>query len=183
MSARINDELAPTYEQLKTKAMELVREAAIVYGAYNATVREPDGDFADFQTLHELQALCQADFAFISIKAERDALAVENGEMRSAIDAAIVVAHQSSGIAGWHLNGDIAGWDEILPELNIETPATSAALAAVKKQAGIEAVEQFAERMLTLANDPTYSTASNRNDFREAFRKADIYLIELREAK
>ncbi|HGM5304190.1 TPA: hypothetical protein ACKP17_000364 [Serratia marcescens] len=80
-----------------------------------------------------------------ALKAERDALAdrvkalaVENAEMRGVIDAAIGVANNSSGIAGWHLNGEIADWDEILPELNIETPATDAALAAIQAQ-GVEA--------------------------------------------
>ncbi|ELJ5771814.1 hypothetical protein RS405_003761 [Serratia marcescens] len=70
--------------------------------------------------------------SYEALKAERDALAVENAEMRGVIDAAVAVANNSAGIAGWHLNGEIAGWDEILPELNIETPATDAALAAIQ---------------------------------------------------
>ncbi|WP_406822843.1 hypothetical protein [Serratia marcescens] len=70
--------------------------------------------------------------SYEALKAERDALAVENAAMRGVIDAAIGVANNSSGIAGWHLNGEIADWDEILPELNIETPATDAALAAIR---------------------------------------------------
>uniref|UniRef100_UPI0015F4CE45 hypothetical protein n=1 Tax=Serratia sp. ME47 TaxID=2744257 RepID=UPI0015F4CE45 len=60
-----------------------------------------------------------------------------------------------------------------------ETPATDAALAAIQAQG----VEKFAERMLTLANDPTYSTASHRNDLRDAGAKAMNYAAELREAK
>ncbi|MET5152011.1 hypothetical protein [Serratia marcescens] len=72
-----------------------------------------------------------------------DALAVENAAMRSVIDAAIGVANNSSGIAGWHLNGEIADWEEILPELNIETPATDAALAAIQAHG----VEKFADHM------------------------------------
>lgn len=83
-----------------------------------------------------------------ALKAERDAqqkradeLAVENAAMRGVIDAAIGVANNSSGIAGWHLNGEIADWDEILPELNIETPITSEALAAIQAQG----VEKFAD--------------------------------------
>ncbi len=47
--------------------------------------------------------------------------------MHEAIEAVRSVADNSSGIAGWHLNGDIATWEEILPEINdIETPATDA---------------------------------------------------------
>ncbi|HEJ7024533.1 hypothetical protein GW643_13545 [Serratia marcescens] len=74
--------LAVENAALKSKAAELVHEASEVYSAYNATIREPDGDFMDMQTLYEMQ--------------------------------------------------------------RIETPATSAALAAIKKQAGIEAVEEAA---------------------------------------
>ncbi|WP_274519000.1 hypothetical protein [Serratia nematodiphila] len=44
-------------------------------------------------------------------------------------------------------------------------------------------MEKFAERMLTLANDLTYSTASHRNDLRDAGAKAMDYATELREAK
>ncbi|WP_455872129.1 hypothetical protein [Serratia proteamaculans] len=62
---------------------------------------------------------------------------------------------------------------------NIETPATDAALAAIEARG----VEKFGERMLTLANDPTYSTASHRNDLRDAGSKAKDYAIELREGK
>lgn len=76
-----------------------------------------------------------------------DALAVENAEMRSVIDAAVEVSDNSAGIAGWHLNGEIAGWDEILPELNIETPATSAALAAIEERVWAEA-KDLAKSML-----------------------------------
>ncbi|MEG9794511.1 hypothetical protein V6X42_18755 [Serratia marcescens] len=107
---------------------------------------------ADEAAKELFNALIRVRDGYISaLKAERDAqqkradaLAVENAEMRGVIDAAVAVANNSAGIAGWHLNGEIAGWDEILPELNIETPATDAALAAINKQAGIEAVEEAA---------------------------------------
>ncbi len=56
--------------------------------------------------------------------------------MHETIEAVRSVADNSSGIAGWHLNGDIATWEEILPEINdIETPATDAFLAEVRAQA------------------------------------------------
>ncbi|MGF2655822.1 terminase [Serratia marcescens] len=91
--------------------------------------------------------------SYEALKAERDALAVENVAMRSVIDAAIGVANNSSGIAGWHLNGEIADWDEILPELNIETPVTDAALAAIQAQAKAEAIEQLAIQLEQLPDD------------------------------
>ncbi|MEF6519701.1 hypothetical protein U9934_03080 [Escherichia coli] len=65
-----------------------------------------------------------------------NALAAENEAMHETIEAVRSVADNSSGIAGWHLNGDIATWEEILPEINdIETPATDAFLAEVRAQA------------------------------------------------
>ncbi|MBN5410197.1 hypothetical protein JY552_04405 [Serratia marcescens] len=80
-----------------------------------------------------------------------DALAVENVDMRGVIDAAIGVANNSSGIAGWHLNGEIADWDEILPELNIETPATDAALAAIRNEATVRALNHLRDCQLISA--------------------------------
>ncbi|EEX2621373.1 hypothetical protein EM846_06860 [Escherichia coli] len=63
-------------------------------------------------------------------------LAAENAAMHETIEAVRSVADNSSGIAGWHLNGDIATWEEILPEINdIETTATDAFLAEVRAQA------------------------------------------------
>lgn len=65
-----------------------------------------------------------------------NALAAENEAMHETIEAVRSVADNSSGIAGWHLNGDIATWEEILPEINdIETTATDAFLAEVRAQA------------------------------------------------
>ncbi|HAJ7849036.1 TPA: hypothetical protein HNW59_18810 [Escherichia coli] len=75
------------------------------------------------------------------------ALAAENAAMHETIEAVRSVADNSSGIAGWHLNGDIATWEEILPEINdIETTATDAFLAEVRAQG----VEMFAECAYTL---------------------------------
>ena len=60
-------------------------------------------------------------------------LAAENVAMRQTIEAVRGVADNSSGIAGWHLNGDIAKWSEILPEIDdIETPATDRIVAGIK---------------------------------------------------
>ncbi|HIA8865640.1 TPA: hypothetical protein ACWSLT_000977 [Escherichia coli] len=60
-------------------------------------------------------------------------LVAENIVLHRAIKAVHNVADNSSGVADWHLNGDIATWEEILPEINdIETPATDAFLADVR---------------------------------------------------
>ncbi|MEL3286855.1 hypothetical protein R9S37_01845 [Escherichia coli] len=79
---------------------------------------------------------------FAEAEAKCAALAAENAEMHETIEAVRSVADNSSGIAGWHLNGDIATWEEILPEINdIETPATDAFLAEVRAQ-GVEMMRE-----------------------------------------
>ncbi|MGK6922029.1 hypothetical protein I8U41_00019510 [Escherichia coli] len=84
---------------------------------------------------------------FAELEAKCAALAAENAAMHETIEAVRSVADNSSGIAGWHLNGDIATWEEILPEINdIETTATDAFLAEVRAQG----VEMFAECAYTL---------------------------------
>ncbi|HCR6164380.1 hypothetical protein [Shigella sonnei] len=81
------------------------------------------------------------------LESERVVLAAENAVMLETIEAVRSVADNSSGIAGWHLNGDIATWEEILPEINdIETTATDTFLAEVRAQG----VEMFAECAYTL---------------------------------
>ncbi|HCI7613695.1 TPA: hypothetical protein NPW11_002481 [Escherichia coli] len=73
---------------------------------------------------------------FAEAEAKCAALAAENAAMHETIEAVRSVADNSSGIAGWHLNGDIATWEEILPEINdIETTATEAFLAEVRAKA------------------------------------------------
>lgn len=65
-------------------------------------------------------------------------LAAENVTMRETIEAVRGVADNSSGIAGWHLNGEIAQWSEILPEIDdIETPATDRIVAEAEAR-GVE---------------------------------------------
>ncbi len=95
-------------------------------------------------------------------------------EDRGITDRYAAMAH------GWELAMERI-YEEVIPLIDDlpETPATDATLAAIQAQG----VEKFAERMLTLANDPTYSTASHRNDLRDAGAKAMNYAAELREAK
>lgn len=109
------------------------------------------GEFVRFEDHQQTVSALEAERDAQQKRA--DAQAVENVEMRGVIDAAVAVANNSAGIAGWHLNGEIAGWDEILPELNIETPATDAALAAIRTQAKAEAIEQLAIQLEQLPDD------------------------------
>lgn len=124
-----------------------------------------------------------------------DALAVENAGLKSALTAKAYIDFIKSN--GWNagaktINGKFAGFMD--PEVDfgsmtfehakklidaVETTATDAALASIEARG----VEKFADRMLTLANDPTYSTASHRNDLRDAGAKAMNYAAELREGK
>ncbi len=66
------DALAVENAALKSKAAELVHEASEVYSAYNATIREPDGDFMDMQTLYEMQRIetLSTDAALAAIQAQ-----------------------------------------------------------------------------------------------------------------
>ncbi|EEZ4300489.1 hypothetical protein [Escherichia coli] len=82
-----------------------------------------------------IESIKQADVAVKLAHEKFSALAAENAAMHETVEAVRSVADNSSGIAGWHLNGDIATWEEILPEINdIETPATDALLAEVRAQ-------------------------------------------------
>lgn len=85
-----------------------------------------------------------------ALEAERDALAdrvnalaVENAEMRKAIDFATAEdmwIEQHDGMLDYRYQE----WYVDVLNAATETPATDAALAAIKKQAGIEAVEEAA---------------------------------------
>lgn len=56
LTDRVNA-LAVENAALKSKVAELVHEASEVYSAYNATIKEPDGDFMDMQTLYEMKCI------------------------------------------------------------------------------------------------------------------------------
>ncbi|EQT23799.1 hypothetical protein G836_02801 [Escherichia coli HVH 184 (4-3343286)] len=87
---------------------------------------------------------------FAELEARCAALAAESAVMLETIEAVRSVADNSSGISGWHLNGDIATWEEILPEINdIEPPATDAFLAEVRAQG----VEMYADNLDNGADD------------------------------
>ncbi|MBH2935551.1 hypothetical protein I5Q40_11150 [Serratia marcescens] len=64
--------LAVENAALKSKGGKLVHEASEVYSAYNATIKEPDGDFMDMQTLYEMQCIetPATDAALAAIQAQ-----------------------------------------------------------------------------------------------------------------
>ncbi|MET5960882.1 hypothetical protein WIA93_08290 [Citrobacter amalonaticus] len=63
-----------------------------------------------------------------------NALAAENAHMQQVIGDVQTLYYESDGIVGYHLNGDIAKWDDVMPDLWAETPATDAYLAEVRTQ-------------------------------------------------
>ncbi|PLO10685.1 hypothetical protein CWN46_06815 [Klebsiella pneumoniae] len=87
---------------------------------------------------------------FLKLAKAYQELAAENVAMRETIEAVRGVADNSSGIAGWHLNGEIAKWSEILPEIDdVETPATDRIVAGIKA----DGVEEFAAKLRIPGDD------------------------------
>lgn len=70
------------------------------------------------------------------------ALAAENAHMQQVIGDVQTLYYESDGIVGYHLNGDIAKWDDVIPDLWSEAPSTDAFLAEVRAQG----VEMFADK-------------------------------------
>ncbi|MGQ8895305.1 hypothetical protein ACUQWX_23570, partial [Klebsiella variicola] len=106
------------------------------------------------QTVNELIASLESagelsirEQKFLKLAKAHVQLAAENVVMRETIEAVRGVADNSSGIAGWHLNGEIAQWSEILPEIDdIETPTTD----RIVVEAEARGVEKF------IASLPSY---------------------------
>lgn len=99
---------------------------------------------SDLATQLEVQFVRSTNMAVQLANAESKCreLAAENAGLKAVIESVQGVANQSQGIAGWHLNGAVADWDEILPEINnVETPATDASLAEVRAQ-GVEMLRE-----------------------------------------
>lgn len=107
---------------------------------------------------------------FLKLAKEFKQLAAENVAIRETIEAVRGVADNSSGIAGWHLNGEIAQWSEILPEIdNIETPATDRIVAGIKA----DGVEEFAAHLRANYNGASVCKiiALGADDFAKQLRK------------
>ncbi|MCY0071177.1 hypothetical protein LCT09_25790 [Klebsiella pneumoniae] len=102
------------------------------------------------QSLESAGELSIREQKFLKLAKEFKQLAAENVAIRETIEAVRGVADNSSGIAGWHLNGEIAQWSEILPEIdNIETPATDRIVAGIKA----DGVEEFAVKLRIPGDD------------------------------
>ena len=80
------------------------------------------------------------------------ALEAEVLRLRGALDSVQQVANRSDGIAGWHLNGDIASWDSILPEVEdvLSTPLTPTTLNELVEKVEKMTIERCAGECKTL---------------------------------
>ncbi|MGQ6138330.1 hypothetical protein ACUNGZ_12055 [Serratia sp. IR-2025] len=120
-----------------------------------------------------------------SVKAERDALAVENAAMREALDSIRIFSSDT-------LSGpsdsvpDMAAWlregvEYLYHISNVETPVTDAALAAIQAQ-GVEklADKLDAEIEQFMSGAFFYDEISSREAISKMVRE---YATELREAK
>ncbi|MGM1347685.1 hypothetical protein [Serratia liquefaciens] len=134
------------------------------------------------------------------VKAERDALAVDNAELKSAVTAKAYIDFIESN--GWNagvktINGKFAGFMD--PEVDfgsmtfehakklidaVETPATSAALAAIRADAMAEGAEIVASKAQVI-----YQERHKSGDFESAgkylttIKFANNIASDIREAK
>ncbi|EOF5964916.1 hypothetical protein ACK1FJ_003987 [Salmonella enterica] len=79
-------------------------------------------------------------------------LAAENAHMQQVIGDVQTLYYESDGIVGYHLNGDIAKWDDVMPDLWSEAPDTDAFLAEVRAQARNEGINYAASRLAAAFN-------------------------------
>ncbi|EPR2253405.1 hypothetical protein ACU01S_002522 [Yersinia enterocolitica] len=81
--------------------------------------------------------------------AESTALKAENCIQDFIISAVKDLVRESDGVTGWHRNGDVATWDEVLPELShSDTPTTTQVLNEIKAQG----VMEFAAEMESITD-------------------------------
>ncbi|GAA4493678.1 hypothetical protein [Pseudaeromonas paramecii] len=69
--------------------------------------------------LSTIPEVADLDVAITSLVNCRQRMKEQRDELLAALVAVQAVANNSQGIAGWHLNGDLAGWDELLPEVGM----------------------------------------------------------------
>ncbi len=119
-----------------------------------------------------------------ALEAERDALAVENAALKVAVDGFNQELYgKGFEVLGWHLNGDTEPLDNWFGEndWNPETPATSAALAAIRTESHIAGVEAAANRIGVISLK--YNPGQKHELIKAIGREVIKYATELREAK
>lgn len=113
-----------------------------------------------------------------------NALAVENAALKVAVDGFNQELYgKGFEVLGWHLNGDTEPLDNWFGEndWNPETPATSAALAAIRTESHIAGVEAAANRIGVISLK--YNPGQKHELIKAIGREVIKYATELREAK
>ncbi|EAB5938167.1 TPA: hypothetical protein NO409_000009 [Salmonella enterica] len=89
---------------------------------------------------------------YAELEAKCAAMVAENAHMQQVIGDVQTLYYESDGIVGYHLNGDIAKWDDVMPDLWSEAPATNDFLAEVRAQARNEGINYAAGRLAAAFN-------------------------------
>lgn len=165
--AERNAELVTEVEKLRAERDASLNEERV----WEKTMMEVCGEDGPASVAVEIRnLLALRNTALTALKAQVEQLAAENVAIRETIEAVRGVADNSSGIAGWHLNGEIAQWSEILPEIDdIETPATDRIVA----EAEARGVEKFAAHLRTNDNGKSVCKmiALGADDFAKQLRE------------
>jgi len=150
-----------TMESVKQRIQQLTKSAGR-NDAYQISINEE----RELACLRELVAVTE----------QRDAVVVENVALKKVISDVQGIYYKSDGVAGYHLNGQIATWDEVMPDLwEIETPATDAAIAALRA----EGAYFVANRMLAAWEAGFIDdTAKNASDIARMILTATEFMSE-----
>lgn len=112
-----------------------------------------DGDLVYYSDYAELEKKYEA------LVAESAALKAENCIQDFIIAAVKDLVRESDGVTGYHRNGDVATWDEVLPELShSETPTTTQAINEIKARG----VEELAAKMESITDLDSLGKARKR---------------------
>lgn len=119
------------------------------------------------------------------LKAERDALAVENAALKVAVDGFNQELYgKGFEVLGWHLNGDTEPLDNWFGEndWNPETPATDAALAAIEAR-GVDKLIKLKMEQLANMHPDTHAFGATAESLRAQINELQAFAANIREAK
>lgn len=128
---------------VRAKAREL-HIKLYLKGDHHQSAKYRQADVALARELHcaESAALVSDLASQLEVQfARSNALAAENAHMQQVIGEVQILYYESDGVVGYHLNGEVAKWDDVMPDLWAETPATDAFLAEVRASC-VDAVKQ-----------------------------------------
>lgn len=130
--------MKPTYEQLEQQLAAVISERDAAVNAeriWEKTMMQACGEDGPASVADEIAALrAQRDTALESLRQQLAAVVAENAHMQQVIGDVQTLYYESDGIVGYHLSGEIAKWDDVMPDLWAETPATDAYLAEVRAE-------------------------------------------------